>query len=178
MSASTLPHAGGVKDTGDGRLRSALRRKAAGHSGQRQMRVAQSMPPTTSPTARVLSRTRRVRPWARTAVIIGRQPTGLRPSCVPALWYRVGGRPRTRGSSSGWIAPDRPQMVPGMRRAPADRASVVACNRGPCRRPARLTIPPSPSPTYAETVLRITDGLPKQKDIRPELGGSGELLNE
>jgi len=31
---------------------------------------------------------------------------------------------------------------------------------------------------YAETVLRITDGLPKQKDIRPELGGSGELLNE
>ena len=39
-----------------------------------------------------------MRPWARTAVIIGRQPTGLRPSCLPALWYRVGGRPRTRGS--------------------------------------------------------------------------------
>ena len=31
---------------------------------------------------------------------------------------------------------------------------------------------------YAETVLRIRDGLPKQKDIRAELGGSGELLDE
>jgi hypothetical protein len=31
---------------------------------------------------------------------------------------------------------------------------------------------------YGETVLRIRDGLPKQKDIRAELGGSGELLNE
>ena len=31
---------------------------------------------------------------------------------------------------------------------------------------------------YAETVLRIRDGFPKQKDIRAELGGSGELLSE
>ena len=31
---------------------------------------------------------------------------------------------------------------------------------------------------YAETVLRIRDGFPKQKDIRTELGGSGELLSE
>ena len=31
---------------------------------------------------------------------------------------------------------------------------------------------------YAETVLRIRDGLPKQKDLRVELGGSGELLKE
>jgi hypothetical protein len=31
---------------------------------------------------------------------------------------------------------------------------------------------------YAETVLHIRDGLPKQKDIRAELGGSGELLDE
>jgi hypothetical protein len=31
---------------------------------------------------------------------------------------------------------------------------------------------------YAETVLHIRDGLPKQKDIRAELGGSGELLGE
>jgi hypothetical protein len=31
---------------------------------------------------------------------------------------------------------------------------------------------------YAETVLHIRDSLPKQKDIRAELGGSGELLDE
>jgi hypothetical protein len=31
---------------------------------------------------------------------------------------------------------------------------------------------------YAETVLHIRDGLPKQQDIRAELGGSGELLDE
>ena len=31
---------------------------------------------------------------------------------------------------------------------------------------------------YAETVLRILDRLPKQKDVRAELGGSGELLRE
>ena len=31
---------------------------------------------------------------------------------------------------------------------------------------------------YAETVLRIRDGFPKQRDIRTELGGSGELLTE
>ena len=31
---------------------------------------------------------------------------------------------------------------------------------------------------YAETVLRILDRLPKQKDLRAELGGSGELLRE
>ena len=31
---------------------------------------------------------------------------------------------------------------------------------------------------YAETVLHIRDGLPKQKDIRAELGGSGELLDD
>jgi hypothetical protein len=31
---------------------------------------------------------------------------------------------------------------------------------------------------YAETVLRIRDGLPKQKDFPAELGGSGELMAE
>ena len=31
---------------------------------------------------------------------------------------------------------------------------------------------------YAETVLRIRDGLPKQKDFRVELGGSGDLVDE
>jgi hypothetical protein len=31
---------------------------------------------------------------------------------------------------------------------------------------------------YAETVLHIRDGLPKHKDFRAELGGSGELLDE
>jgi hypothetical protein len=31
---------------------------------------------------------------------------------------------------------------------------------------------------YQETVLRMEDGLPKQKDFPAELGGSGELLAE
>ena len=31
---------------------------------------------------------------------------------------------------------------------------------------------------YAETVLRIKDGLPKQKDFRAELGGSGDVVDE
>jgi len=31
---------------------------------------------------------------------------------------------------------------------------------------------------YAETVLRMHDGLPKQKDMPKEMGGSGELLPE
>jgi hypothetical protein len=31
---------------------------------------------------------------------------------------------------------------------------------------------------YAETVLRIKDGLPKVKDLPKEMGGSGETLPE
>ena len=31
---------------------------------------------------------------------------------------------------------------------------------------------------YQETVLRMKDGLPKQKDVPREMGGSGELLPE
>ena len=31
---------------------------------------------------------------------------------------------------------------------------------------------------YAETVLRIKDGLPKMKDMPKEMGGSGEILAE
>ena len=31
---------------------------------------------------------------------------------------------------------------------------------------------------YQESVLRIRDGLPKQKDLPPPMGGSGELLSE
>ena len=31
---------------------------------------------------------------------------------------------------------------------------------------------------YQETVLRIKDGLPKQKDLPAEMGGSGVLLRE
>ena len=31
---------------------------------------------------------------------------------------------------------------------------------------------------YAETVLRIKDGLPKMKDMPKEMGGSGETLPE
>lgn len=31
---------------------------------------------------------------------------------------------------------------------------------------------------YQESVLRIPDGLPKQRDVPAELGGSGELVDE
>jgi hypothetical protein len=31
---------------------------------------------------------------------------------------------------------------------------------------------------YGETVLRVRDGLPKQKDVPEEMGGSGELVPE
>jgi hypothetical protein len=31
---------------------------------------------------------------------------------------------------------------------------------------------------YQESVLKIRDGLPKQKDLPPPMGGSGELLEE
>jgi hypothetical protein len=31
---------------------------------------------------------------------------------------------------------------------------------------------------YAETVLRMRDGLPKQKDFPADMGGSGELIPE
>ena len=31
---------------------------------------------------------------------------------------------------------------------------------------------------YAETVLRIKDGLPKMKDLPKEMGGSGEAVPE
>ena len=31
---------------------------------------------------------------------------------------------------------------------------------------------------YQETVLRLTDGLPKMKDLPKEMGGSGEMLPE
>jgi hypothetical protein len=31
---------------------------------------------------------------------------------------------------------------------------------------------------YQETVLKMPDGLPKQKDLPPPMGGSGELLAE
>ena len=31
---------------------------------------------------------------------------------------------------------------------------------------------------YQETVLRVKDGLPKQKDVPKEMGGSGDLLPE
>jgi hypothetical protein len=31
---------------------------------------------------------------------------------------------------------------------------------------------------YQEHVVRMQDGLPKQKDLPQEMGGSGELLSE
>ena len=41
-----------------------------------------------------------------------------------------------------------------------------------------LDFQPSVHVAYGETVLRIRDGLPKQKDFPKEMGGSGELLPE
>ncbi len=41
-----------------------------------------------------------------------------------------------------------------------------------------LSFVPALHVNYAETVLPIRDGLPKQKDFPAELGGSGELLPE
>ena len=46
--------------------------------GQRQIRAAQSMPPTTSPTTRVLSRIRRMAPLARNASTIGPHTSAVR----------------------------------------------------------------------------------------------------
>ncbi len=41
-----------------------------------------------------------------------------------------------------------------------------------------LDFTPAVHVNYAETVLRIKDGLPKLKDFPAELGGSGEILAE
>lgn len=41
-----------------------------------------------------------------------------------------------------------------------------------------LRFEPSVHVNYGEAVLRIRDGLPKQKDFPKEMGGSGELLPE
>ena len=45
---------------------------------QRQIRVAQRMPPTARPTTSVLSRSARVSPWARSASTMGPKPTSVR----------------------------------------------------------------------------------------------------
>lgn len=41
-----------------------------------------------------------------------------------------------------------------------------------------LTFEPGVHVHYGEAVLPIKDGLPKQKDVPAEMGGSGELLAE
>jgi hypothetical protein len=41
-----------------------------------------------------------------------------------------------------------------------------------------LAFTPGVHVNYAETVLRMRDGLPKLKDFPAELGGSGEALPE
>lgn len=41
-----------------------------------------------------------------------------------------------------------------------------------------LPFKPALHVNYQETVLRVRDGLPKQKDMPKEMGGSGELLQE
>jgi len=41
-----------------------------------------------------------------------------------------------------------------------------------------LTFTPGVHVNYAETVLRMRDGLPKLKDFPAELGGSGEAIAE
>jgi hypothetical protein len=41
-----------------------------------------------------------------------------------------------------------------------------------------LTFAPGVHVNYAETVLRMRDGLPKLKDFPAEFGGSGEMIAE
>lgn len=41
-----------------------------------------------------------------------------------------------------------------------------------------LPFVPSVHVNYAETVLRIKDGLPKMRDLPKEMGGSGEVMPE
>jgi len=41
-----------------------------------------------------------------------------------------------------------------------------------------LAFKPGVHVNYAETVLRMKDGLPKMKDFPRELGGSGEVVPE
>jgi hypothetical protein len=41
-----------------------------------------------------------------------------------------------------------------------------------------LPFAPGVHVNYQETVLRVRDGLPKQRDLPKEMGGSGELLPE
>jgi hypothetical protein len=41
-----------------------------------------------------------------------------------------------------------------------------------------LSFKPALHVHYQETVLRLKDGLPKQKDIPAEMGGSGTLMTE
>jgi hypothetical protein len=41
-----------------------------------------------------------------------------------------------------------------------------------------LDFKPALHVSYGEKVLRIKDGLPKQKDLPKEMGGSGTLLPE
>ena len=41
-----------------------------------------------------------------------------------------------------------------------------------------LTFTPGVHVNYAETVLRMRDGLPKLKDFPAEFGGSGEMIAE
>ena len=49
-------------------------------------------------------------------------------------------------------------------------SSPQRCRRSPSR--------PGVHVNYAETVLRMRDGLPKLKDFPAELGGSGEAVPE
>jgi hypothetical protein len=44
--------------------------------------------------------------------------------------------------------------------------------------PATITFKPTVHINYEETVLRITDGLPKLRDFPKEIGGTGETLQD
>ena len=55
------------------------------------------------------------------------------------------------------------------------RSAWSTCMPPPSRRSKFV---PAVHVNYAETVLRMKDGLPKMKDFPAELGGSGEMLPE
>ncbi len=80
-----------------------------------------------------------------------------------ALMNRVDHLTASRKTCGGQLLTDHP---------PFGLVDVYAATIPTCRHQPTLHVP------YQETVLRISDGLPKMKDMPKEMGGSGELLPE
>ena len=63
-------------------------------------------------------------------------------------------------------------------RSAAERAGYFALGLVYAAILPKLKFSPGLHVFYEETVLRIPDGMPKQKDVPAELGGSGVLLSD